>query len=275
MSHEYLIDQLQVQGKETITTYNHRCKLNFNHPVKELVWVLEPPEEAGTSGYFSGDTAETHFKSLSRTVFGHFGQAQASGAVYSWLKDAKLQINGHDRFTARPGEYFNSVQPWQHHSGSPSVPIYVYSFALRPEDYQPSGTCNFSRIDNAYLEVNLNKLLGDHDFSVGGVGATAAFAFTGETEDNATPHDSGKYMEPAYYAKTSATATGQAAGGFVNGNVGWQNGTDTGAAQVGYYKLPADSSNFVSGKSINMYVYAVSYNVLKIVSGRGGLAYSN
>ena len=284
MSHEYLIDQLQIQGKETITSYNHRCKLNFNHPVKELIWVFEPPENPGNgtagilpkyaSGYYSGDATEETFLPLRRNVFGHFGQAQHNTAVLSWLKDAKLQINGHDRFTTRPGEYFSRVQPWQHHSGSPSVPIFVYSFALRPEEFQPSGTCNFSRIDNAYLEVNLRKLLGDHDYSING--NAGAFSFIGETPTGNPANDSGRYLEPAYYAKTSGNTSGSnTEAGFVDGDVGWQNGSGNGANQVGYYKLPADSSNFVAGKSLNMFVYAVSYNVLKIVSGRGGLAYSN
>ena len=66
---------------------------------------------------------------------------------------AKLQLNGHDRFQERDGTYFNYVQPAQHFSNIPPDGINVYSFALKPEDYQPSGTCNFSRVDNATLIV--------------------------------------------------------------------------------------------------------------------------
>ena len=68
---------------------------------------------------------------------------------------AKLQLNGHDRFQERDGNYFNYVQPYQHFSNTPSDGINVYSFALKPEDHQPSGTCNFSRIDNATLNLSL------------------------------------------------------------------------------------------------------------------------
>lgn len=68
--------------------------------------------------------------------------------------NAKLQLNGHDRFQARDGNYFNYVQPFQHFSNTPADGINVYSFALRAEDHQPTGTCNFSRIDNATLQVD-------------------------------------------------------------------------------------------------------------------------
>ena len=70
---------------------------------------------------------------------------------------AKLQLNGHDRFSLREGRYFNLVQPYQHHERVPSVGINVYSFGLKPEEHQPSGTCNMSRIDNATLHLTLTS----------------------------------------------------------------------------------------------------------------------
>jgi len=69
---------------------------------------------------------------------------------------AKLQLNGQDRFTEREGSYFDKVQPYQHHSRCPSTGINCYSFALRPEEHQPSGTCNFSRIDKATLQLTVS-----------------------------------------------------------------------------------------------------------------------
>ena len=71
------------------------------------------------------------------------------------VSTAKLVLNGNDRFTEREGKYFNLVQPYQHHSNCPAPGINVYSFALTPEEHQPSGTCNFSRIDNAHLTINV------------------------------------------------------------------------------------------------------------------------
>ena len=71
------------------------------------------------------------------------------------VSKAKIKLNGNDRFNEREGFYFNTVQPYQHHTGAPAVGINVYSFALKPEDYQPSGTCNFSRLDHTELELHL------------------------------------------------------------------------------------------------------------------------
>ena len=78
------------------------------------------------------------------------------------VEKAVLQLNGHDRFREREGSYFRLVQPYQHHKGALKQNqshgfFYVYSFALKPEDHQPSGTCNFSRIDNALLTLQLSS----------------------------------------------------------------------------------------------------------------------
>lgn len=76
-----------------------------------------------------------------------------------------IQLNGQDRFSVREGSYFNYVQPYQHHNNTPADGINLYSFALNPEDLQPSGTCNFSRIDFSQLNIKLTddakRILGD------------------------------------------------------------------------------------------------------------------
>jgi hypothetical protein len=107
---------------------------------------------------------------------------------------ASLQLNGHERFSARDFIYFQYVQPYQHHENVPAnYDVSVYSFALKPEEHQPSGTCNMSRIDNATLVLKYTNSENDYD----------------------------------------------------------------------------------SAKNYMVYVYAVNYNVLRIMSGMGGLAYSN
>ena len=137
VSHEYLIEQIQDQ---TISSDN--AELNFNHPVKELVFTTTTKGDGGTT------TTPTP---LAETAL-------------------QLKLNGHDRFAARDFRYFTRTQVWEHHSGAGGVDhattdntaatplagrfddtIGVYSFALKPEEHQPSGTCNFSRIDNAQL----------------------------------------------------------------------------------------------------------------------------
>ena len=69
------------------------------------------------------------------------------------MTEFKLVLNGQDRFKGQTGKYFNQVQPFQHHTGCPFPGIYSYSFALKPEEHQPTGSCNFSRIDNAQVAI--------------------------------------------------------------------------------------------------------------------------
>lgn len=124
-SHEYLIDQLQFVGNDSLQatdqggTQTTQVKLNFNHPVKELVWVLQSDNRRGNA----------------------YENADAENPIQS----AKIQFNGHDRFSARKGSYFNLVQCYQHHTNIPEdAGINVYSFALYPELEQPSGEIVFA-----------------------------------------------------------------------------------------------------------------------------------
>ena len=150
-SHEYLIEQVQYNEDKGIASYNNRIDLTFNHPVKELIWVVQPT---------SYNNCKLPQGAATRLLPFTYDRA----IVYEqWL-----QINGQDRMDRRYGDYYNEVQPYQHHTGvagtvqsSSALPqnqpgIYMYSFALRPEEHQPSGTCNFSRIDTATIVMNLS-----------------------------------------------------------------------------------------------------------------------
>ncbi len=170
VSHEYLIEQVQTQNNVVSDSINN-IELIFNHPVKELIWVALQTEWgsiASTSGKFD--------------------------VPYDENTTVNLLFNGQERFQQQKIEYFTRYQPYKYHTnisrGDKLDTIAVYSFALNPEEHQPSGTCNFSRIDSAYL--TLNNLTG-----------------------------------------TNTTA------------------------------------------SEGIYIYAINYNVLRIMSGMGGLAYSN
>jgi len=225
--HEYLIEQLQFTGDESVGSSSNKIKLNFNHPCKELIWVVQPDANVdycssleGQSILFKtlgaqpfnytdaidalpnaihafGGPTETSGSTNFITTSGLFqmagaqdvsyasngwgadfaqegGVASASGLsdagtfvlaetaldMHCWGENpvvtAKLQLNGQDRFSEREGSYFDVVQPFQHHTRNPDTGINVYSFALRPEEHQPSGTCNFSRIDNATLQLVLS-----------------------------------------------------------------------------------------------------------------------
>jgi hypothetical protein len=209
-SHEYLIEQTQFNEDKGLTSAQNRVDLTFNHPVKELIWVTQYSWRRNCN-----ITPPSTF-SISPLTY--------DDLIY----DCALQLNGQDRMQALPGDYFAVVQPFQHHSGTSFIDggvsnatsgdenqgggawnpysgsgattnpvnggVYMYSFAIKPEEHQPSGTCNFSRIDTATLV-----------FSV----------------DGAKPIG----LEDVYNA--------------------------------------------------DIRVYAINYNILRVMSGMGGLAYSN
>ena len=247
--HEYLIEQLQFTGDESVGSSSNKLKLNFNHPCKELIWVVQPDKNvdycasflaeqelmralgaqpfnytdaidalpnsiaafasldsltkvaaSGTgAGNTSGNTAFINAQGLFQDpgadnatstagwggdyadAFGSTGEdnlgssvsdagafvlAETAKKLHCWGQNpvvtAKLQLNGQDRFSEREGSYFDVVQPFQHHTRHPDTGVNLYSFALRPEEHQPSGTCNFSRIDNATLQLVLSaEAIGD------------------------------------------------------------------------------------------------------------------
>ena len=135
VSHEYLIEQVQHQSSP-----GGNIDLDFNHPVKELIWAgVRPTSGAEAPRLYEKDNL---FNANTDTI--------------------TLKLNGHERFAPRNIRYFTRTQVWQHHTGYGSTQadgdeIAVYSFALKPEEHQPSGTCNFSRIDNAQLVQSAAK----------------------------------------------------------------------------------------------------------------------
>lgn len=156
VSHEYLIEQVQHTGEESIngssSSSTEHLKLNFNHPVKELVWVVQHNEVA----------TDNQWSNYTDTLAAAGETCRNPVDSKNPVTTGKLQLNGHDRFATRNGEYFNWVQCYQHHTNIPESPgINVYSFALKPEEHQPSGSCNFSRIDSAVLVLDVTFNTGD------------------------------------------------------------------------------------------------------------------
>jgi len=186
LSHEYLIEQLQFPGAETLPAgAPARIKLSFNHPCKELVWVPKFSNSANVSQWYNYTMKADKSFGLGNNVYGasaatlNDSEQNLSATTNPTLTDAiitskivfnvepgfhagalnpltkgLLQLNNADRFAEREGNYFNYIQPYQHHTNIPANRgINVYSFALKPEEHQPSGTLNMSRIDNAVLAV--------------------------------------------------------------------------------------------------------------------------
>ena len=153
-SHEYLIEQLQFEKNTSKASVN----LNLNHPVKELIWTVQD-NDAGSGNTTTVDaTANVQGTIENRNDwFNYMGNANThtehinGAASFEGFSTFNLVLNGHDRFAARNASYFRTVQPLQAGHVVPEKHIYNYSFALKPEEHQPSGTCNFSRIDNAKM----------------------------------------------------------------------------------------------------------------------------
>lgn len=251
VSHEYLIEQLQTTEAKVEAGYDRDnpksidVKLDFSHPVKELVWVVQNQQTVSTldrqpSNYTSvranrpqrinapaiadlnplygiqytgiepalgtlslGDI-NTVDELLAFTDHSCINPPGALNPVHS----AQLILNGHERFTSMPGTYFNWYQCYRHHTAMPLSPgINVYSFALDPEDHQPSGSCNFSRIDNAKLVLDISMFSSASDI------------------DN-------------------------------------------------YPGIMSGRSQRFDTRLCNVRVYAVNYNILRIMSGMAGLAYT-
>ena len=163
VSHEYLIETLQFTGGESITSSSNKLKLNFNHPCKELIWVVQRDSfvscDDNVINPWKGQQPFNYSDWWDRAVLeSGYSVTRVEGlAGNNPTVTALLQLNGHDRFQVREGRYFNEVQPYQHHTNVPAVGINVYSFALQPEQHQPSGTCNLSRIDNTTLLLTVSN----------------------------------------------------------------------------------------------------------------------
>ena len=143
--HEYLITQVQLTEHSltsSSTEITHKFPLNFYHPVKEMVFVITDISN-NTSNYETGNNWLTYTSNASNNS--------------DTFKTAKLQINGQDRFAEREAIFFRSLNTYQYHSRTPRKHIYVYPFCLYPEDDIPSGSCNFSRIENSNLVVKFDK----------------------------------------------------------------------------------------------------------------------
>ena len=157
VSHEYLIEQLQFTGAESISTNDttRKVDLNFNHPVKALHWVIQHETFLTSSSWASPANNDRRIVGNQKLRYSGVLHDDTQTA-YETFKNAKIQLNGHDRMAVRDADYFRVVQNDQHSEVVPRKMIYTYSFALKPAEHQPSGTCNFSRIDNAQLSLEFN-----------------------------------------------------------------------------------------------------------------------
>jgi hypothetical protein len=142
-THEYLIEQIQYTAPLPIApgATSATLAMEFNHPIREIFWYIQRDDMTRYHEYFN---------------YSSVGSSE-QGIRQDMLEDAVLQFDGFDRFERRDAGYFRLVQPWQHHTVIPEeFYMYSYSFAIRPEDVQPSGSFNASRLDSIILQIDLN-----------------------------------------------------------------------------------------------------------------------
>mgnify|MGYP001282811652 CR=1 FL=1 len=165
-SHEYLIEQVQFAGEHDISNeekyVEHQIPFTFNNPVKEIIWTCkekkptDPDEGTLTENIVSVMSIDNDdSRTIGNDPYQKYRSYYHVGGKYAIdVESANLFLNGQKFTEPLPGLNFNYVEPLKFHTNIPQEGyIYIHSFALRPEEYQPSGTCNFSRIDSSYLNI--------------------------------------------------------------------------------------------------------------------------
>lgn len=143
--HEYLMEHLQFDGEKQIDSSNRRFKLGFKHPAKEIIFVNQLDFLTDNQNNDLFNYTDSYIYEQNRQIGKNI------------IREATITLNGHERLSFRPSEYFNWVQTYQHHSHASSEGINLYSFALYPEKYQPGGTANMSKIDDIALRVTVDN----------------------------------------------------------------------------------------------------------------------
>lgn len=145
--HEYIIEQVQYDGERTITSTNRDVRLGFLNPCKEVFFVMN-------IDYFLNKGINDHFNYTNS-----FKRCQNTDTWLgkSIIEQATIELNGKERVSYRHISYFNSLQPYYHHTNGPCEGINLYSFGLEPELVQASGTCNMSKIDHIILKLKNYK----------------------------------------------------------------------------------------------------------------------
>lgn len=140
--HEYIIPQVQTEIFRDLSASEVTCSFNSMYPTKEMIWVIQK------NVVRSYNTLDNYINWSNY----NFPDILFKGNP---VKNAYIELSGHERFKKNDGDYFNYVQPYEYHSSTPSDGINIYSFSLKPEDNQPSGSCNMTRHEAKNLRLEL------------------------------------------------------------------------------------------------------------------------
>jgi hypothetical protein len=142
---DYVVEQLQLsRGVIEHTETSKSFRLNFTNPVKELYIVVQSQDTQDLNDWFN------------------FSYDNAPGNSNSFVDSIQLEFNNEIMISRDVADYLYLLyaQPMYHHTRVPKRNIYSYSFALRPEDPEPTGQVNMSRIINKTLKVTMNGVYG-------------------------------------------------------------------------------------------------------------------
>ena len=153
--HEYLIEQLFIYNPQTITSSNFNAKADSINPTRFNVWFTQQQyfTDRNNNDYFNyTDDYLYEYKNNNYVKYGK-----------SLINSENIMFNGYDRISNRTYSYFNDIQPLQHFSKGISEGLQVYSYALDPKEFQPSGSCNMSYINNTSIQMNVKYIINDNN----------------------------------------------------------------------------------------------------------------
>jgi len=332
-SHEYLITQVQNSLNNPVNLYKndsdasfekikHRTDLRFNHPVKELFWTFKDSNAVceKNDGYIK------NFDSTGTLEFNYWRNLVPGREQ---LIAANLVLNGKDMQNELPPVFYRDIQQFQYHNGSrlknirnvntdsnsPSSTfrnynygsgLYSYSFAIKPEEHQPSGSLNFSKLEQAQLKYRLHRTTETFNSTTIKAASTsninininnAPSSIDGVTlndndnvilKDQTNNYENGIYtydLANQHLVRNTSFNTSQLVISSRKNRFTINSGTvNSGKVFVLDFKedgvLDTDNLNFIDnstlslkGKTLN--IYAVNYNILKITSGMAGLLFTN
>jgi len=149
-SHEYLIEQVNKFSFNKLKASNLNVDLNLNHPTKYYMWTAQKKTDVDNYKFFNEYTGN-----LTYTVTDNY--PSINNNKNNTIKEAQLELNGVDRTSNFEGSYYNYLTSYEADINTPADGINFYSFALNPLDIQPSGSCNFSRLNRKNLKLSFTN----------------------------------------------------------------------------------------------------------------------
>lgn len=146
--HEYLIEQIFFNGEETLNGIYGSFKVGFTQAVKEVIWVSQLS--------LALNPRNNEIFNYTDSIFQNSDGTYPGGNL---ITQETLLFNGFPRISLRDSDYFTKIQAYQNHRHNPPEAVNIYSFALHPENHQPSGTANFSKIDNVNLQITVEPII--------------------------------------------------------------------------------------------------------------------